>query len=94
MTQPISRRQSLRRLGAGTALVAAPLLAQAQGGKTMRIVVPFPPGGSTDLLARRIGEKLSVAFGQTGDRGEPGRRGRHGGGRLRGQVRARRHTRC
>ncbi|WP_326535372.1 tripartite tricarboxylate transporter substrate binding protein [Pseudorhodoferax sp.] len=69
MTRPlngaISRRQSLRRLGAGAALLAAPLLAQAQGGKTMRIVVPFPPGGSTDLLARRIGEKLAVALGQT-----------------------------
>lgn len=65
MTQPLSRRQSLRRLAAGTALAAAPLLSRAQGGKTMRIVVPFPPGGSTDLLARRIGEKLSVALGQT-----------------------------
>jgi tripartite-type tricarboxylate transporter receptor subunit TctC len=65
MTRPLSRRQSLHRLGAGATLLAAPLLAQAQGGKTMRIVVPFPPGGSTDLLARRIGEKLAVALGQT-----------------------------
>ena len=30
----------------------------------MRLVVPFPPGGSTDLLARRIGEKLAAALGQ------------------------------
>lgn len=65
MTQPLSRRQSLRRLGAGATLLAAPALSLAQGGKTLRIVVPFPPGGSTDLLARRIGEKLSVALAQT-----------------------------
>lgn len=65
MTSSISRRQSLHRLGAAASLLAAPMLAQAQSGKTLRIVVPFPPGGSTDLLARRIGEKLTVALGQT-----------------------------
>ncbi|MDM0046544.1 tripartite tricarboxylate transporter substrate binding protein [Variovorax dokdonensis] len=66
-----SRRQSLQRLAAGAScLIAAPLLAplaaHAQGGaKTMRIVVPFPPGGSTDLLARRISDKLAAAWSQT-----------------------------
>lgn len=33
--------------------------------RPITIVVPFPPGGSTDLLARRIGAKLSVAFHQS-----------------------------
>lgn len=32
--------------------------------KPIRIVVPFPPGGSTDLLARRIGERLATVWGQ------------------------------
>jgi len=32
--------------------------------KTVRIVVPFPPGGSADLLPRIIGEKLSERWGQ------------------------------
>lgn len=41
-----------------------PVLAQTFPAKTIHIVVPFPPGGSTDLLARRIGEKLATTLGQ------------------------------
>ena len=47
-------------------LAAAPA-AQAQGtnaGKPMHIVVTFTPGGAPDILARLIGEKLSVAWNQ------------------------------
>jgi tripartite-type tricarboxylate transporter receptor subunit TctC len=39
-------------------------LAQSFPARPLKLVVPFPPGGSTDLLARRIGEKLADAFGQ------------------------------
>ena len=61
-----------RRLVLRGLLGAAALMAAGQGaaqsfplpGKALKIVVPFPPGGSTDLLARRIGEKLAAAFGQ------------------------------
>ncbi|MBS0337227.1 MAG: tripartite tricarboxylate transporter substrate binding protein [Proteobacteria bacterium] len=50
---------------AAAALGAAPAL--AQGGypnKLVKIVVPFPAGGSADVLARIVGEKLSAKWGQ------------------------------
>ena len=38
--------------------------AQTWPAKTVRLVVPYPPGGSTDVAARPVAEKLSKAFGQ------------------------------
>ena len=48
------------------AVLAAPLIALAQAwpSKPIRLVVPYPPGGSTDLLARTIGVKVGEALGQ------------------------------
>jgi tripartite-type tricarboxylate transporter receptor subunit TctC len=57
--------QTRRAIAAGMlGLAAAPALAQAPA-RPIRIVVPFPPGGSTDLLARRIAEKMTASLGQT-----------------------------
>ena len=46
--------------------LAFPLIALAQAwpAKPIRLVVPYPPGGSTDLLARSMGQKLGEALGQ------------------------------
>lgn len=38
--------------------------AQDYPNKPIRIIVPLPPGGSNDVLARLLGQKMSEAFGQ------------------------------
>src|ERR1043166_9693689 len=46
------------------ALAAAPAFAQNYPNKLVRIIVPFPAGGPTDVMARLIGQKLSEKLGQ------------------------------
>ncbi len=48
------------------ALLAAPLVAygQAYPNRPIKMVVPYPPGGSTDPLARIVAQKMSDSMGQ------------------------------
>jgi len=45
-------------------LFAATASAQTFPGKPIRIVVPYPPGGSGTIIARILGDKLTQAWGQ------------------------------
>jgi tripartite-type tricarboxylate transporter receptor subunit TctC len=49
----------------GSGVAAPALLAQDRyPSRQIRLVIPFPPGGPTDMLGRRYGEKLSALLGQ------------------------------
>ena len=51
-------------LGVVATVVASQVFAQAWPAKPIKWVVPFAPGGTTDILARTIGDKLAIALGQ------------------------------
>ncbi|MEQ1518226.1 MAG: tripartite tricarboxylate transporter substrate binding protein, partial [Usitatibacteraceae bacterium] len=62
------RRNTLKVITVGCAMLCAPFLATAQDGwpsKTMKIIAPVQPGGGVDLVARLIADRLGKVLGQS-----------------------------
>jgi len=51
-------------MSAALAWSSAARAQQAYPAKPIRLILPFPPGGSTDIVARLIGQKLTESWGQ------------------------------
>ncbi len=65
MNNAVTHRRGL--LAGGILLVASPRvgLAQAYPARPVRLIVPYPPGGATDITARLLAQELTAAMGQS-----------------------------
>ncbi|HSW05344.1 tripartite tricarboxylate transporter substrate binding protein [Aquabacterium sp.] len=61
----LDRRRTLQAIALALALSGGGAMAQAWPSKPVSLVVPFPAGGTTDVLARALADKLTQSLGQT-----------------------------
>ncbi len=64
-THTLDRRRVVQAIAVALALSGSNAMAQAWPNKPISLVVPFPAGGTTDVLARALAEKLTQSLGQT-----------------------------
>lgn len=62
MTHRFTRRQALAFAAGGALAPVLPALAQGQPARSVRLIVPFPAGGTADVLPRLVTEKIRAAF--------------------------------
>lgn len=63
--QITNRRHALQTLGSCLAFGTLPVWAQEFPSRTVKVIIPFPPGGPTDILGRIVAQKLSERLGQS-----------------------------
>lgn len=61
----LDRRRTLQAIALALALSGGGAMAQAWPSKPVSLIVPFPAGGTTDVLARALADKLTQSLGQT-----------------------------
>jgi tripartite-type tricarboxylate transporter receptor subunit TctC len=61
----MNRRHVLQMLGSSLALGTLPVWAQEFPSRPVKVIIPFPPGGPTDVLGRIVAQKLSERLGQS-----------------------------
>ena len=63
----LTRREAIAGIGGGLALLSGlPALAQAAyPSRTIKMIVPYPAGGTTDFLGRMVADQLQTGLGAT-----------------------------
>jgi tripartite-type tricarboxylate transporter receptor subunit TctC len=62
----LTRREAIAGCAGGLALLASPAIAQpAYPARTIKMIVPYPAGGTTDLLGRLVADQLKAGLGAT-----------------------------
>ena len=61
----MKRREALTRLAGAAAALAAPAGLLAQADKPVTIIVPYAPGGTTDMLGRMLAKEMAPLLGRT-----------------------------
>ncbi len=64
LTRKLKRRHLIQVVALAAAMAGGGAMAQAWPNKPITLIVPFPAGGTTDVLARALADKLSLSLGQ------------------------------